>query len=64
MNMTRRDFAKLSTVGVLGGALAGRALGAPGTLLASARRAEFTPLRRNVGIFTERGGTVAVRRIA
>jgi len=58
MTMTRRDFAKLSTLGLLGGALAGRSLVAPSSLLARPRRAEFTMLRRNVGIFTERGGTV------
>jgi cyclase len=53
MDMTRRAFIELSALGVLGGTLAG-----PGRLLAAGRRAEFTPIRRNVGIFTERGGTI------
>jgi cyclase len=58
MTMTRRDFTKLSTLGLLGGALAGGSLATPSKAFARARRAEFTTLRRNVGIFTERGGTV------
>jgi cyclase len=49
----RRDFVKLSAAG-----LAGALIGTPYSLVASVRRAEFTSLRRNVGTFTARGGTV------
>lgn len=52
MYLTRRDFVRLSALGVAAGALPRGLLAAPPT------RAEFTPLRRNVGIFTERGGTI------
>jgi glyoxylase-like metal-dependent hydrolase (beta-lactamase superfamily II) len=52
MSWSRRDFMKVSALGLAGSALAG-----PSSLLGRTR-AEFVPLRRNVGIFTERGGTV------
>lgn len=52
MSRSRRDFLKLSALGVAAGLI-------PRPLLhAQGRLAEFTPLRRNVGIFTERGGTI------
>jgi cyclase len=54
MIWTRRGFVKVSALGLAGGALAARRLSGMGPAL----RAEFTPLRRNVGIFTERGGVV------
>jgi cyclase len=53
MSVSRRSFMKASALGLVGGALA-----RPEALSARARREVFTPLRRNVGIFTERGGTV------
>jgi len=49
---TRRSFLKLSALGI------GTASLARPEAVFGARRAVFTPLRRNVGIFTERGGTV------
>lgn len=54
MIWTRREFVKVSAFGLAGGLVAGRPLGA----WTGGRRAEFTPIRRNVGIFTERGGVV------
>ena len=54
MIWTRREFVKVSALGLAGGVLAGQPLGA----WPRGRRAEFTPIRRNVGIFTERGGVV------
>lgn len=53
MTRSRRSFLKVSALGIAGGALA-----RPEDVFGRARRAVFTPLRRNVGIFTERGGTV------
>lgn len=52
MTYSRRSFLKASALGI--GAVS---LARPESA-AGARRAVFTPLRRNVGIFTERGGTV------
>lgn len=52
MRLTRRDFVKASALGVAASILS------PGELLRAQRVAEFTPLRRNVGLFTERGGTI------
>ncbi len=54
----RRTFLKLSSIGLVAGALP-----YPSGLLhamGGGRKleGEFTPLRRNVGIFTERGGTI------
>ncbi len=54
----RRAFLRHSSLGLLAGALA-----SPTRLVAAASRpvrlqGEFTPLRRNVGIYTERGGTI------
>jgi len=51
MDRSRRDFLKVSALGMAASLL-------PRPLLARSARAEFTPLRRNVGIFTERGGTI------
>jgi cyclase len=49
---SRRSFLKLSALGM------GAASLARPEVVFGARRAVFTPLRRNVGIFTERGGVV------
>ncbi|MDR0788495.1 MAG: MBL fold metallo-hydrolase [Gemmatimonadota bacterium] len=52
MNFTRRDFVRASALGMVAAML-------PESLHAAPRaRADFTLLRRNVGIFTERGGTM------
>lgn len=51
MAINRRQFVQTSAVAAAGLLL-------PRTLFGLARRAEFTTLRRNVGIFTERGGTI------
>lgn len=53
MTWTRRDFVKASALGLAGGSLS-----LPMHLWGAGARAEFTTLRRNVGIFTERGGTI------
>ena len=53
MNLSRRDFVRLSTAGVAAGLYAG-----PTGLLGQPLRAEFRQLRRNVGIFIDRGGTI------
>lgn len=53
MSFSRREFVKLSAMGT-----AALLVPRPLQLLAQERRAEFTTLRRNVGIFTERGGTM------
>jgi glyoxylase-like metal-dependent hydrolase (beta-lactamase superfamily II) len=52
MTYSRRSFLKVSSLGV-----AAASLLRPSSASA-ARRAVFTPLRRNVGIFQERGGTI------
>ena len=58
--VTRRDFLAGSTLAIVGGAIA-----APELLRAWQQQPQapptpvFTPLRRNVGFFTARGGTVA-----
>jgi cyclase len=51
MPWTRRDFLRLSALGLVAGA-------APRTLLARASVAPLRELRRNVGIFSARGGTM------
>ena len=57
MSATRRDFLAASTAAALGAAL-----GRPLSLLAQQAQPQpqplFTPIRRNVGTFTMRGGTV------
>jgi len=53
MDLTRRKFIELSAAGSAAALLPGRAWAGP-----RSTRAEFTLLRRNVGIFTERGGTI------
>ncbi|MEQ1855923.1 MAG: MBL fold metallo-hydrolase [Longimicrobiales bacterium] len=53
MTYSRRSFFK---AGMLG--LGAAALARPAGLSAARRAAVFTPLRRNVGIFQERGGTI------
>jgi len=62
MTPTRRDFVRASVLGAAAslvppraGAQAGQAPGAPPPAPAPA---VFTPLRRNVGIFHQRGGTI------
>jgi cyclase len=51
MTWTRRGFIAAAATGLAAGAL-------PRRLLAAASRNSFTELRRNVGIFTARGGTI------
>ncbi|HUF50635.1 MAG TPA: MBL fold metallo-hydrolase, partial [Longimicrobiales bacterium] len=56
MSTSRRDFLASSAAAALIAAL-----GRPGATLASLRQAQepvFTPIRRNVGYFTMRGGTI------
>jgi cyclase len=53
MRMDRRQFVKLSALGIAAAGLP-RPLGATGWQ----RRDVFTPIRRNVGIYTARGGTI------
>ncbi len=53
MTYSRRSFLRASTLGIGAAALV-----RPESVFAARRAAVFTPLRRNVGIFTERGGTV------
>ena len=52
MVYSRREFVKASTLSAIA------ALFPQTAYTASRARAEFTLLRRNVGIFTERGGTM------
>ncbi len=62
MNWTRRDFAKSSALSIAAGLLPGplHAQQAPAQQASQAPAAPpvFTPLRRNVGIFHQRGGTI------
>jgi cyclase len=51
MPWSRREFLRLSALGLLAGAL-------PRSAPARVRSAPFQELRRNVGIFTARGGTI------
>lgn len=51
MELNRRDFLKYSALGVAAGAL-------PRPLFSQPTVAAFTPIRRNVGFFTERGGAI------
>jgi cyclase len=53
MSWTRRDFVRASALGV-----AAAAFPRPLRLGAQPPLSEFTPLRRNVGTFTDRGGTI------
>jgi cyclase len=59
MAWTRRELVKASALAVVAGTLPQRA-GAqpPGASAAPPAPAIFTPLRRNVGIFNQRGGTI------
>lgn len=57
MAHTRRDFLATSAAMTLG-ALLGRPLHALASPTAQGAQAAFTPIRRNVGTFTMRGGTV------
>ena len=57
MSVTRRDFVKASTLAAVAGA-APAALAAGQPAAAPPAPAVFTPLRRNVGIFHQRGGTI------
>lgn len=57
MGVTRRDFVKASSLATLAAAAPGaRASAQPAA--APPAPAIFTPLRRNVGIFNQRGGTI------
>ena len=63
MAWTRRDFVKASALAIPAAAVPSTAraqqAGAPGTPAAApAAPPVFTPLRRNVGIFHQRGGTI------
>lgn len=52
MSYSRRDFMRASAAGMIAAFMPVGAYARP------LQRAEFTPIRRNVGYFTERGGTV------
>ena len=54
----RRDFVKVSALATLAGALPSRAAAQQPAAQAPPAPALFTPLRRNVGIFNQRGGTI------
>ncbi len=56
MSITRRDFLATSAVAAVGGTLARPALAR--ILQGQPAQAVFTPIRRNVGFFTMRGGTI------
>jgi glyoxylase-like metal-dependent hydrolase (beta-lactamase superfamily II) len=60
MGWDRRDFLKASTLGTAAGLLPRRAAAQQGGAGATPPPAPavFTPLRRNVGIFNQRGGTI------
>lgn len=59
MSYSRRDFLSASVVGVVAGAIGGRqALGAWQERPAAVVNGVFTPIRRDVGYFTGRGGTI------
>jgi len=53
MSLTRRDFVQRTLLGAVGAAFA-----RPSALWARPTRQDFTILRRNVGIFVARGGTM------
>ena len=57
MSVNRRDFVKASTLAALAGT-APTALAAAQPAAAPPAPAIFTPLRRNVGIFNQRGGAI------
>lgn len=57
MSVNRRDFVKASSLAALAGA-APTALSAAQPAAAPPAPAVFTPLRRNVGIFNQRGGAI------
>lgn len=57
MHPSRRDFLAISAA-MTAGAIFGRPLGVLAAQTARTAQAVFTPLRRNVGTFTMRGGTV------
>lgn len=59
MSPTRREFLAASAALAAGSALRpGAALGSLGRAARPVRRRDFTEIRGNVGIFTERGGTI------
>jgi glyoxylase-like metal-dependent hydrolase (beta-lactamase superfamily II) len=58
MGVNRRDFVKASTLATMAGALPARAAAQPAAPAPPPAPAVFTPLRRNVGIFNQRGGTI------
>lgn len=57
MTLTRRDLMTMSAMGVAAGVLP-RTLAAQQPAAPPPAPAVFTPLRRNVGIFSQRGGTI------
>jgi cyclase len=58
MSQTRRDFLALSAVGVVAGAVGRPTLARAWQQQPAPITPVFTPLRRNVGYFTGRGGTI------
>jgi glyoxylase-like metal-dependent hydrolase (beta-lactamase superfamily II) len=56
MSVNRREFVKASTLATVAGAVPSRLAAQPPA--APPAPAVFTPLRRNVGIFNQRGGTI------
>jgi cyclase len=58
MRWTRREVVKASALAAVAGALPQRSGAQPAAPAAPPAPAVFTPLRRNVGIFNQRGGTI------
>ena len=58
MTWNRRDFVKASALAVAASAIPNRAGAQQPAAAAPPSPAVFTPLRRNVGIFNQRGGTI------
>jgi cyclase len=58
MVWTRRELVKASALAAVAGALPQRSTAQPAAPAAPPAPALFTPLRRNVGIFNQRGGTI------
>jgi len=58
MGVNRRDFVKASTLATLAGAVGSSGARAAQAPAPPPAPAVFTPLRRNVGIFNQRGGTI------
>jgi cyclase len=58
MAWNRRDFVRVSALATIGGAIPHRAGAQQPAAAPPPAPAIFTPLRRNVGIFNQRGGTI------